>query len=102
VFRFDAEADAEALSVVPSDGAQDFADVLSKLFPEGGAGTDDGQNVDHRLAVNCAAVAHVFEALGTVVSTHSRGTDTAKGQVLLHVVQRNVVDTGTPTGHVIE
>jgi hypothetical protein len=54
------------------------------------------------LAVNCAAVAHVFEALRTVVSTHSRGTHPAKWQVLLHVVQRNVVDTGTPTGHVIE
>ena len=47
-------------------------------------------------------MAHISKALGTVVSAHSRGADSAKGQILLHVMQRNVVDTGTATGYVIE
>ena len=47
-------------------------------------------------------MAHIFKAFGTVVGAHSRSTYSAKGQILLHVVQRNIVDAGTPTRYVIE
>ena len=82
--------------MLTSNCAQYFADVFSKLVAKGRAGANDRQNVDHRLTINRASVAHVPKALRTVVGTHSRGTHTAKWQILLHVMQRNVIDTGTP------